>query len=101
MKGRRSLNGALELTPQKQDFILQSESSDRPPQQVLADQDRTVAGSSKETLVPLTTRLRPATAQALRRAYLEQKLAGKHPDTQQEIVEAALHAWLAQMGFMQ
>jgi hypothetical protein len=45
-------------------------------------------------LVPLTTRLQPETADALRRAYLEQKLARKNPATQQEIVEAALRDWL-------
>jgi hypothetical protein len=45
-------------------------------------------------LVPLTTRLQPETADALRRAYLEQKLARKNPATQQEIIEAALQAWL-------
>lgn len=45
-------------------------------------------------LVPLTTRLQPETADALRRAYLEQKLARKNPATQQEIVEAALQDWL-------
>ncbi len=47
-----------------------------------------------ELLVPLTTRIRPATANALRRALLEQKLRHAKPATQQEIVEEALAAWL-------
>lgn len=51
-------------------------------------------------LVPLTTRLHPDTAQALRRAYLEQKLRGQQPATQQEIVEEALHDWLRRHGFL-
>src|SRR5262245_41467032 len=38
-------------------------------------------------LVPLTTRLRPATAEILKRAGLEQKLRGQSPATVQEIVE--------------
>lgn len=51
-----------------------------------------------EVLVPVTTRIRPATANALRRAYLEQKLAHRTPATQQEIIEEALVAWLEQHG---
>jgi hypothetical protein len=50
--------------------------------------------------MPLTTRLQPRTANALRRAYLEQKLARREPATQQEIVEAALQAWLTLNGFL-
>ena len=53
-----------------------------------------------EVLVPLTTRIRPETANALRRAYLEQKLAHRTPATQQEIIEAALTTWLQQNGFL-
>lgn len=51
-------------------------------------------------LVPLTTRLQPKTADALRRAYLEQKLQRRRPATQQEIVEAALQGWLRKEGFL-
>jgi hypothetical protein len=53
-----------------------------------------------ELLVPLTTRLKPETADALRRACLEQKLARKTPNTQQEIVELALADWLENHGFL-
>jgi hypothetical protein len=52
-------------------------------------------------LVPLTTRLQPKTANALRRAYLEQKLRRRLPATQQEIVETALSEWLRHHGYMQ
>ncbi|MDV6032462.1 MAG: hypothetical protein F9B45_20725 [Phycisphaera sp. RhM] len=51
-------------------------------------------------LSPLTTRLRPDTSNALKRAYLERKLAGIVPNTQQEIVEAALDAWLVAHGYL-
>lgn len=51
-------------------------------------------------LVPLTTRLQPKTANALRRAYLEQKLKRAKPATQQEIVEAALFQWLQQHDYV-
>lgn len=53
-----------------------------------------------EVLVPLTTRIRPLTANALRRAHLEQKLAGRLPATQQEIIEEALTVWLREHGFL-
>mgnify|MGYP001817082678 CR=1 FL=1 len=50
-------------------------------------------------LVPVTTRLSLTTADALRRACLEQKLQRKSPSTQQEIVDAALRAWLVDNGY--
>lgn len=50
--------------------------------------------------VPITTKLQYATVQALRRAYLEQKLSHSSPDTQQEIVEVAVQEWLKKHGFL-
>jgi hypothetical protein len=52
-------------------------------------------------LVPLTTRLLPTTAEALRRAHLGQKLKRLTPSTQQEIVEEALATWLRDRGFLE
>ena len=52
-------------------------------------------------LVPITTRLLPRTADALRRAYLEQKLRHARPSTQQEIIEQALHDWLRREGYLE
>ena len=51
-------------------------------------------------LVPLTTRLQPSTAAALKRAGLEQKLRGQNPATVQEIVEIAVSEWLEQNNFL-
>ena len=51
-----------------------------------------------DILVPLTTKLRRRTVQALRRAYLEQKLEGRTPATQQEIIEEAIECWLERRG---
>ncbi|HMP79796.1 MAG TPA: hypothetical protein PKD54_10120 [Pirellulaceae bacterium] len=51
-------------------------------------------------LVPLTTRLQPATAAALKRAGLEQKLRGHEPSTVQEIAEIAIQGWLKDNGFL-
>jgi hypothetical protein len=50
--------------------------------------------------VPITTKLEYATVQALRRAYLEQKLSHATPNTQQEIIEEAVQAWLKRNGFL-
>lgn len=52
-------------------------------------------------LISLTTRLSPGTAEALRRAALEQKLDRRRPHTQQEIIEAAVRTWLKTNGFLQ
>ena len=50
--------------------------------------------------IPLTTKLQPSTAAALKRAGLEQRLAGATPATVQEIVEIAVADWLAKNGFL-
>lgn len=52
-----------------------------------------------ELLVPVTIRLQHRTAQALRRANLEQRITHSKPDTQQEIVEQAIVEWLLEHGF--
>lgn len=63
------------------------------------DTDSRASNLLDEILVPLTTKLRRRTVQALRRAYLEQKLHGRKPATQQEIIEEAVGEWLSQNGF--
>jgi hypothetical protein len=50
--------------------------------------------------IPLTTRLRPETAAALKRAGLEQRLNGKQPFTVQEIAEEAIVAWLKRSDYL-
>lgn len=134
MAERRSINEALNLTPDKIAFIRQdprlqpvngqgNQSVDpdesvnvktsRKMTQASLDSAVTVAASRNQTrrtttqptlsaaaLVPLTTRLQPETADALRRAYLERKLDGFANATQQEIVEEALQIWLIQEGYL-
>ncbi len=51
-------------------------------------------------LVPLTTRLQPATAAALKRAGLEQRLRGAQPATVQQIVEIAVAEWLQEHDYL-
>jgi hypothetical protein len=52
-------------------------------------------------MISLTTRLRPTTAEALRRASLELRLRRKKLHKQQDIIEAALQKWLHSNGFGQ
>lgn len=52
-----------------------------------------------QMLVPVTVRLPHKLANSLRRAQLEQRLKHAKPDTQQEIVEQALGAWLTANDF--
>jgi hypothetical protein len=51
-------------------------------------------------LIPVTIRLRPEVAGALKRASLERQLGGEELFTQQEIVEQALEPWLRDEGYL-
>lgn len=51
-------------------------------------------------LVPVTVRLRPEIASALKRASLERQLNGVETYTQQDIVEEALLPWLQAEGLI-
>lgn len=51
-------------------------------------------------LVPVTIRLQPSVAGALKRASLERELAGEYLYTQQEIVESTLAVWLKANGYL-
>jgi hypothetical protein len=52
-------------------------------------------------LVHRSMRLQHRTAQALTRAYLEQKLKHAKPDTLQDIAEEAISDWLARNGYLE
>lgn len=51
-------------------------------------------------LVPVTVRLAPNLAGALKRASLERELAGESLFTQQDIVQYLLEPWLKREGFL-
>lgn len=106
---------ALSLSSEQTRFISNGEVAHREADR--QDQDRTSnnSGVAREihvglrsrnqqtalepTLVPLTTRVHPDTAEALRNAHLQQQIARRKPDTKQDIVEAALRLWLAEHGY--
>ena len=102
---------ATPLTPSTISFPTQpgaSQSPDvrrrRPPRQRErhpSEEDHTVTERVlSQLLVPLTTRLQHRTAEALRRASLELRLAHATPASQQEIVETAINAWLTDRGYL-
>lgn len=117
MRERRNMAealGATTMTPEKIAFIEdarvqrvpQTEVSDTssPANEVVRTLPRSKAENPPEiigeTLVPLTTRLSRATANALKRAHLERKLQGQPLNTQQEIVEVAVTHWLRSHGYL-
>ena len=51
-------------------------------------------------LMPVTVRLRPSIAGALKRASLERQLSGEDVFTQQEIIERSLEPWLRREGYL-
>lgn len=51
-------------------------------------------------LIPVTVRLKPEIAAALKRASLERQLAGEEIYTQQDLVELALEPWLKGEGHL-
>lgn len=61
--------------------------------------DERMAGVSN-LLSPITTRLTPTVAVALKRAGLEQRLYGRQPGTVQEIAEEAIKEWLSGQGYL-
>ncbi|MFM9963580.1 MAG: hypothetical protein ACKV2Q_20425 [Planctomycetaceae bacterium] len=61
---------------------------------------RTKAGIAPVGLIPVTVRLRPELAGALKRASLERQLAGEDYFTQQDLVEQVLEPWLRTQGFL-
>ena len=73
--------------------------SDRGREDARDSDDEAMLGVAK-LLAPLTTRLQPKTANALKRAGLEQKLRGRHPSTVQEIAEEAIQTWLRDAGYL-
>ncbi len=68
----------------------------KPAPQKRADPPRLLA----TLLVPVTVRLRPEIASALKRASLERQLNGVETFTQQDIVEEALLPWLRAEGLI-
>ena len=96
---RDTLEVATEDTENEGPPDLQTRSPRKQPKRAATDAPK-ASDVLDQVLVPVTIRLPHRTAQALRRAYLEQRLRRAQPDTQQKIVEEALGTWLIRQGFL-
>ena len=74
-------------------------SARRPPKTIPLKRPRTSLHAA--LLVPVTVRLKPEIADALKRASLQRQLNGFETYTQQEIVEDALTPWLKSEGLLE
>jgi len=129
MAERRSLSNSLSTHVPGVDsdlvrsFVTQNQASERPiseplnpvesraitkvePTQTIGN-GRTKLSAQKPTnrfqpvgLIPVTVRLRPEIAGALKRASLERELAGEAVFTQQSLVEQVLEPWLSSEGYL-
>lgn len=81
---------------------LQPEVEDEPQLELRAPKKpkRSKKGPLPVGLIPVTVRLKPELAAALKRASLERQLAGEDVYTQQDLVELALEPWLREQGFL-
>lgn len=94
--------GRIERTPTPSDSSSSQPAAKRPTRRQTrpAREEPAEPDFYGQILIPLTTRLKAPTADALRRACLEQKLARKSPNSQQEIVEIAVAAWLNEHEYL-
>jgi hypothetical protein len=106
MKERRPLLAGLQQTPvdrkTEEAFVFAGKATPEAPPQASAAE----AGEGKGKAAgmagraPLTTRIRPDFANALKRASLQRQLDGQEPNTLQDILEEALEPWLRKHGYL-
>jgi len=103
MAERRTLTTAIHSVPNADPEVVRAfVTQDKTPNPAVAEPPVTrppiIAGFQPVGLIPITVRLRPEIAGALKRVSLERQLAGSEFFSQQEIVERALAAWLTENG---
>ena len=103
MAERRSLSTAIQSVPNADPvavraFVTQEAKSAQASPEGVKSQTVVSASFQPVGLIPITVRLRPEIAGALKRASLERQLAAADFFSQQEIVERALAAWLRENG---
>ena len=104
MAERRSLSTAIQSVPNADPVAVRAFVTQETKPALLSSEGAkppTVVSASFQPvgLIPITVRLRPEIAGALKRASLERQLAAAEFFSQQEIVERALAAWLNQNGY--
>ncbi len=103
MAERRTLTNAIHTVPNADPEVVRAfVTQEAKPAPLSSDGAKppTVVSASFQPvgLIPITVRLRPEIAGALKRASLERQLAAADFFSQQEIVERALAAWLRENG---
>ena len=103
MAERRTLTTAIHSVPNADPEVVRAfVTQDKTPDPAVVEPPVTrpplTAGFQPVGLIPITVRLRPEIAGALKRASLERQLARSEFFSQQEIVERALAAWLRENG---
>lgn len=93
------------MTESSSELSIVSERSSRISTSTLTDQPNRrrkakSAGVTPVGLIPVTIRLRPEIAGALKRASLERQLHGEDLFTQQDLVEQSLEPWLRSNGYL-
>jgi len=90
-------------TPEPESELPEMEMTDQSDHRLepkLPKKKRSKKGALPVGLIPVTVRLRPEIAGALKRLSLERQLEGVEPSTQQEIVEEALEPLLRAEGVL-
>lgn len=103
MAERRSLSTAIQSVPNADPvavraFVTQETRPAAPSSEGAKPPTVVLASFQPVGLIPITVRLRPEIAGALKRASLERQLAAAEFFSQQEIVERALVAWMHENG---
>ena len=101
MAERRSLTTAVNSIPHADPEVVRAfvtQEKTPPVSPLIAAMSKPAPSFQPVGLIPITVRLRPEIAGALKRTSLERQLASAEFFSQQEIVERALAAWLSDNG---
>lgn len=113
MKGRRTLAEGLSQEEREKAFVYDNTAeSPTPAEQETVEEQPPASPAAEQNpaqnrilpqyagRVPVTARMRPEVASAVKRASLTRQLDGVHPHTVQDIVEEALESWLRTHGYL-
>lgn len=99
MTGRRSIVDGMNVSDPK-DESQRARELLRLSKTIGAEFGSPAAVIQQVTRAPISTRMRTDFQAALKRASLENQLAGREPSTVQDILEKAVEPWLKQHGYL-
>jgi hypothetical protein len=89
------------VDPAKEKEFVYSDKNGKQPETPAAPASTiTRATANEQPRMPISTRMRPDFATALKRASLERQLGGIEPNTLQDILEQAVEPWLRSNGYL-